>query len=805
MKTTTRVAVIGGGVVGCSVLYHLTKLGWSDVMLLERSELTSGSTWHAAGGFHTLNGDTNMAALQGYTIKLYKELEEITGMSCGLHHVGGITLAETQERFDMLKAERAKHRFMGLETEIVSPEEIRKIAPVTNIDGIVGGLYDPLDGHLDPSGTTHAYAKAARMGGATIETHCKVVETNQRPDGTWDVVTDKGTIHAEHVVNAGGLWAREVGAMAGIYFPLHPMEHQYIVTDEVPEIAGIIDAGGEHPHVMDPAGESYLRQEGRGLCIGFYEQPCKPWAVDGTPWNFGHELLPDDFDKIEDSIAFAYNRFPALERAGVKSVIHGPFTFAPDGNPLVGPVPGMRNYWSACAVMAGFSQGGGVGLMLAQWMVEGECERDTFAMDTARFGDWITPGYTRPKVVENYQKRFSIAYPNEELPAARPFRTTPMYDIFDGMGAVWGAQYGLEVPNYFASEGEPRYETPSFRRSNAFEATAREVKAVRDAVGINEVHNFGKYLIKGASARVWLDRIMAGRVPQAGRLSLTPMLSHKGRLIGDFTISCLCEEEFQLTASYGSQAYHMRWFLQNIDDGTSVENISDTRNGFQIAGPKAREVLQACTRQDISDMRFMDVRRMTVGMADCIVQRVSYTGDLGYEIYCDLPSQRSLWDSLWSAGQTHGMKPFGMRAMMSLRLDKFFGSWLSEFSPDYTAAETGLDRFISFKKDVDFIGRAAAEAERTTGAARQLCAFEVTAEDADVTAYEPIWHAGAVVGFCTSGGYSHHAQKSIALGLIPRDLAQDGLEVEIEILGKMRAARLITTPLFDADGARMRG
>jgi len=805
MKTTTRVAVIGGGVVGCSVLYHLTKLGWSDVMLIERSELTSGSTWHAAGGFHTLNGDTNMAALQGYTIKLYRELEEITGMSCGLHHVGGVTLAEDQERFDMLKAERAKHRFMGLETEIVSPEEIAKIAPVTNIDGIVGGLYDPLDGHLDPSGTTHAYAKAARMGGATIETHCKVIETNQRPDGSWDVVTNKGTVHAEHIVNAGGLWAREVGAMAGVYFPLHPMEHQYIVTDEVPEIAAIIDAGGEHPHVMDPAGESYLRQEGRGLCIGFYEQPCKPWAVDGTPWDFGHELLPDDFDKIEDSIAFAYNRFPALERAGVKSVIHGPFTFAPDGNPLVGPVPGMRNYWSACAVMAGFSQGGGVGLMLAQWMVEGECERDTFAMDCARFGDWITPGYTRPKVIENYQKRFSIAYPNEELPAARPFRTTPMYDIFDGMGAVWGAQYGIEVPNYFATGDEPRYETPSFRRSNAFDATAREVKAVRENVGINEVHNFGKYLVKGAGARAWLDHIMAGRVPQVGRLSLTPMLSPKGRLIGDFTISCLCEEEFQLTASYGSQAYHMRWFLQNMDAGVHLENISDTRTGFQIAGPKAREVLQACTRSDVSDMRFMDVRRLTVGMADCIVQRVSYTGDLGYEIYCDLPSQRALWDALWSAGQPLGMKPFGMRAMMSLRLDKFFGSWLSEFSPDYTAAETGLDRFISFRKPVDFIGRTAAEAERDAGPSRKLCAFEVDADDADVTAYEPIWLDCAVVGFCTSGGYSHHAQKSVALGFVPVERAQEGLEVEIEILGNRRRARLITSPLFDPDGVRMRG
>ncbi|MCD1624577.1 FAD-dependent oxidoreductase [Seohaeicola saemankumensis] len=802
MKTTTRVAVIGGGVVGCSVLYHLTKLGWSDVMLIERSELTSGSTWHAAGGFHTLNGDTNMAALQGYTIRLYKELEAITGMSCGLHHVGGITLADNRERFDMLVAERAKHRYMGLETEIVGPEEIAKIAPITNLDGIVGGLYDPLDGHLDPSGTTHAYARAAKMRGATIETHCKVIATTQRPDGTWDVVTEKGTVHAEHVVNAGGLWAREVGAMAGVYFPLHPMEHQYIVTDDLPEI---YERDTEHPHVMDPAGESYLRQEGRGLCIGFYEQPCRPWAVDGTPWNFGHELLPDNLDKIEDSIAFAYRRFPILERAGVKTVIHGPFTFAPDGNPLVGPVPGMRNYWSACAVMAGFSQGGGVGLMLAQWMIEGETERDTFAMDCARFGNWTTPGFTRPKVIENYQKRFSISYPNEELPAARPFRTTPMYDVFDKMGAVWGAQYGLEVVNYFATGDEPRFETPSFRRSNAFEATAREVMAVREAVGINEVQNFGKYLVTGAGARAWLSRIMAGRIPQPGRLSLTPMLSPKGRLIGDFTVSCLAEDRFQLTASYGAQAYHTRWFDQHADSGVTVENISDRLTGFQIAGPKAREVLAACTRTDISDMAFMDVRQMTVGMADCTVQRVSYTGDLGFEIYCDPMAQRALWSVLWEEGQKHGMKPFGMRAMMSLRLDKFFGSWLNEFSPDYTAAETGLDRFISFKKNTDFIGRKAAEHERETGAARSLCAFEVDAEDADVVAYEPIWLDGKVQGFCTSGGYSHYAGKSVALGFVPSDRAQEGLDVEIEIMGQMRPARLITTPLFDADGARMRG
>ena len=805
MQTSTRALVIGGGVVGASVLYHLTKLGWSDVMLVERSELTSGSTWHAAGGFHTLNGDTNMAALQGYTIRLYKELEEITGLSCGLHHVGGVTLADNRDRFDMMLAERAKHRFMGLDTEIVGPEEIAKIAPVTNIDGIIGGLYDPLDGHLDPSGTTHAYAKAARMGGATIETHCMVRETNQRADGSWDVVTDKGTIHAEHIINAGGLWAREVGAMAGVYFPLHPMEHQYLVTESVPLIEEMMAEGKEHPHVMDPAGESYLRQEGRGLCIGFYEQPCRPWAVGGTPWSFGQDLLQDDFDKIEDSIAFAYRRFPDLERAGVKNVIHGPFTFAPDGNPLVGPVPGMRNYWSACGVMAGFSQGGGVGLTLAQWMIEGEPERDVMAMDVARFGSWITPGYTLPKVIENYQKRFSVSYPNEELPAARPFRTTPMYDIFSALGAVWGQQYGLEVANYFAQGDEPTYETPSFRRSDAFEATGREVRAVREGVGINEVQNFGKYRVTGPNARAWLNRVMAGRVPKPGRLSLTPMLAHSGRLIGDFTISCLDEQTFQLTASYSAQAYHMRWFDAQAQDGVTVENISDRCTGFQIAGPRAREVLQDATGKDLSDMAFLDVRRMIVGKADCIVQRVSYTGDLGYEIYCDPMAQRALWHTLWDAGKAHGMTPFGMRAMMSLRLDRFFGSWMAEFSPDYTAAETGLDRFIQFSKNGDFIGRAAAEAERAGPPARQLAAFVVDADDADVQGYEPIWLDGKVVGFCTSGGYSHHAEESVALGFVPRDGLCDGLEVEIEILGQMRPAKLVTTPLFDPDGSRMRG
>ncbi len=804
MRTQARVVVIGGGVVGCSVLYHLTKLGWSDVMLVERSDLTSGSTWHAAGGFHTLNGDTNMAALQGYTIRLYRELEALTGMSCGLHHVGGITLADTRERFDMLKAERAKHRYMGLDTRILGPAEIREFAEIVNLDGILGALYDPLDGHLDPSGTTHAYARAARMGGAEIVQHNRVLETLPRPDGGWDVVTEQGTITAEHVVNAAGLWAREVAAMAGVYLPLLPMAHQYLVTDDLPEI---YERGTEMPHVVDPGGESYLRQEGRGLCIGFYEKPCEPWALDGTPWGFGHELLNEAYDKIAGSVEFAYRRFPILERAGVKRVIHGPFTFAPDGNPLLGPVPGLRNYWSAAAVMAGFSQGGGMGLMLAQWMIEGETERDPRGFDVSRFGSWTTPGYTVPKVIENYQTRFSVAYPNEEKPAARPFRTTAMYDRFRDMGAVFGQQYGLEVVNYHALPGEPAYETPTFRRSNAWDAVRAEVMAVREGVGINEVQNFGKWRVAGPGARGWLDRIMAGTIPAPGRMSLTPMLGASGRIFGDFTVSCLGETEFLLTASYGAQGWHGRWFERNADGGVAVENLSDRRTGFQIAGPRARDLLARVTRADVSAaaFRFMDVRRMTVGMADCVVQRVSYTGDLGYEIYCDPASQRHLWDVLSAAGGDLGLKPFGMRAMMSLRLDKFFGSWGREYSPDYLPGETGLDRFVRFNKPVDFIGKAGAAREKSEGPRRRLAAFVVEARDADVTAWEPIWLDGAVAGFCTSGGYSHFAGTSVALGFVPAEAAREGLEAEIEILGERMPARLVTTPLFDPDGARMRG
>ena len=804
MQSHVRVAVIGGGVVGCSVLYHLTRLGWSDVTLIERSELTSGSTWHAAGGFHTLNADTNMAALQGYTIRLYRELEALTGQSCGLHHVGGLTLAADEDRLDFLKAERAKHRYMGLETEIVGPEEIARLSPITNPRGLLGALYDPLDGHLDPSGTTQAYAKGARMRGAEIVLRNPVRELRPLPDGSWDVVTEQGTVNAGHVVNAAGLWAREVGEMAGVYLPCHPMEHQYLVTDDLPEV---YERATELPHCMDPAGESYLRQEGRGLVIGMYEQRCELWAVDGTPEDFGHELLPEKIDRIADKLDVAYERYPILRTAGVKRVISGPFTFAPDGNPLVGPVPGLRNYWAACAVMAGFSQGGGVGLALAEWMVEGEPSRDIFAMDVARFGDWCTRPYTRAKVRENYQRRFAISYPNEELPAGRGLVTTPAYGAWDAQNAVFGAGYGLEHVNYFAPEGEPAFEQPSFRRSNAFEPVAAECRAVREAVGINEIHNFGKYVVEGPEAEAWLSRLMANRMPEEGRIALTPMLSPKGRLIGDFTVARLAPERFQLTASYAAQAFHMRWFEAHLPPrGVSVRNVSLDRIGFQIAGPRSRDVLAAATSADVSNraLRFFDAREMEVGLVPALVCRVSYTGDLGYEIYVDSGHQTALYQALAAAGTEHRMKPFGMRAMMSLRIEKSFGAWMREYRPEYTPAETGLDRFVNLGKN-DFIGRDAAMRERDAPPGRRLCTFVVDARDADVWADEPIFAGGDVVGFASSGGYAHWSEKSVALGFVPVEMIEDGAGFSVEILGERRAARLVREPVLDPRGERMRG
>jgi dimethylglycine dehydrogenase len=806
MKTQAKAVVIGGGVVGCSVLYHLAKHGWTDVLLLERSELTSGSTWHAAGGMHTINGDPNVAKLQQYTIDLYKEIEELSGQATGVHLTGGVMLAATEARLDWMKGMVAKGRYLGIEAELITPEEAHHLMPLLDPKQFVGAVRTVVDGHLDPSGVTYAYAKSARKLGAEIETHCKVEALERHPDG-WLVRTNKGDIIAEHVVNAGGLWAREVGRMVGIELPVLAMEHMYLITEDMPEVAEInAKTGKEVIHVVDFDGELYLRQERGGMLMGTYEKACVPWSVKDTPWDFGHELLQPDIDRIAPSLEVGFEHFPAFANAGIKQIINGPFTFAPDGNPLVGPVRGLPGFWCACGVMAGFSQCGGVGLSLANWMIEGDPGADIFAMDVARFGDFATMAYTNAKVQENYSRRFSIRFPNEELPAARPLKTTPIYDLLKARGAQFGAAHGLEVPLWFAPEGVR--DDFSWRRSTDFPHVAAEVKAVRQSLGIIEISGFAKYSVTGAGAEAWLDTLLTARIPAPGRMTLAPMLKDDGKLIGDFTLAKLGEGDFFLAGSGVAEDYHMRWFDQHCpsDGSVRIAPYGAGMTGLSVAGPNARAVLQKLTDTDLSNdaFKFMDIRHVHLGMAPVLLGRVSFTGDLGYEIWIKPEYQRYVFEALMDAGAEFNIRPFGLRALNALRLEKNFGGWAREYRPIYTPYEAGLGRFVSLGKAADFIGKTAATEAKAQGGKLRLCAFTVAAKDADVIGDEPIWHEGKVVGWVTSGGYAHNAAQSVAMGYVPKDLAESDAGWQIELLGDMLDVQLQRQPLFDANGSRMR-
>jgi dimethylglycine dehydrogenase len=805
MKSAARVVVVGGGVVGASVLYHLTKAGWSDVLLIERDELTSGSTWHAAGGMHTVNGDPNVAKLQQYTINLYKELEKISGVSCGMHITGGVMLAGTPERMDWLKMAKARGRYLGMDLELISASEAKKLFPLMEEKHFLGAIYDPIEGHVDPYGVTHAYAKAAQIGGAEIVRHTRVVDLKPRPDGSWDVITDHGNVHAEHVVNAGGLWAREIGRMVGLELPILAMEHQYLITEKIPSL--VPPAGSkEQLHAIDFEGELYLREERGGMLIGTYERAGVPWSPTETPWDFGQDLLPNDLERIAPSLDVAFQHFPILGEAGIAKVVNGPFTFAPDGNPLVGPVKGLKNFWVACGVMAGFSQGGGVGLSLSNWMVDGDPGADVWAMDVSRYGDWATLAYTNAKVRENYSRRFRIRFPNEELEAARPLRTTPIYDRLQAEHAVFGDYCGFEHPLWFAPSAAEATEQVTFRRSSAHEHVAAECKAVRESVGMLEISNYGKFEVTGAGAAEWLSRVMANHVPSVGRIALTPMLNERGKLIGDFTMCRPSEQRFFLIGTLSAEIYYLRWFERHAPpSGVSLRSCATEYVGLSVAGPHSRALLQSLVRDDLSTAKFpfMSFRRMDIGMIPAFVGRVSFTGDLGYEIWVTTDYQRALFDVLKAAGRPYGLKSFGGRALNSMRVEKGFGTWAREFRPIYGPYEAGLGRFVDLGKG-DFIGREAAVKEKNGGGALRLVSFAVDASDADCLGDEPIWHDGKVVGWITSGAYGHTVKGSLALGYVPASLATATSGFEIEIIGERRKAERLAAPAFDATGARMR-
>ena len=812
MKSSARVVVIGGGVVGASVLYHLTKAGWTDVVLVERKELTAGSTWHAAGGMHTLNGDPNVARLQQYTVNLYKEIEKESGQNCGIHLPGGIQLADTPERLDWLKMAHARGRYLGMKMEIISIKEAKILNPLLEEKYFVGALYDEDEGSVDPYGVTHAYAICAKNRGAEVYTNTWVTALNHRPDGTWDVITDKDhTIHAEHVVNAGGLWAREVGRMCGIELPVLAMEHHYLMTEPMEEVIEFNRVNGkELPHMIDFAGEIYARQEGQSILLGTYEQNNRPWSPKETPWDFVFQLLPHDLERIAPELERGFAHFPAVGRAGIKKFVNGPFTFSPDGNPLVGPIKGMPGMWSACAVMAGLSQGGGVGLSLANWMVHGDPGADIWGMDVARYGDFATLEYTNAKVRENYSRRFRITFPNEELPAARPLHTTPIYDRLLAHNAVMGAGFGLEHPLWFQDKGKEPIEDVTFYRSNAFKNVGEESRAVRERVGFSEASNFAKYKVSGAGSASWLQGLFTNALPKIGRTVLTAMLNPEGKIVGEFSISRIGEEEFFLFGSQAAEIHHPRWFLAHLPKNSQIrfETLALSMVGLTVAGPRSRDVLQKLTSTSLAtkDFPFMSFRRVNIGNAPVWLSRMTYTGDLGYEIWIAPEYQRYLFDLIWDAGKEFDMRLFGFRALITMRLEKNFGTWFREYRPIYTPLEAGMERAMKF--DHEFIGRAAVEAEMKTGPARKLVMFTVDVDKqrpADVIGDEPVFHGGKVVGWITSGGYAHYSGVSLAMGYIPAELAEPGTTgFEIEIIGNMRPASLQLEPVLDPSGSRMR-
>ena len=801
MKSHYRAVVIGGGVVGASVLYHLAKMGWKDVCLIERNILTAGSSWHAAGGFHALNADPNIASLQAYTIDLLSEIEKESGQSVGMHMTGGMTLAGTPDRWEWLQSAYRTFQSIGIEdVHLITPKEAQEKCPIMSTHGILGGMWADREGYVDTTGTVHAYAGAAKKHGAEIVEHNRVLELNQTATG-WEVVTEKGTIQTEHVVNAAGLWAKQVGRMAGIELPVSPLNHHYLISDTIPELEQL---DFEIPLTVDLEGFTYIRQDQKGMLMGIYEVDHQHWMMDGAPWEYGFELQQEDTDRIERELTLGFERYPALQNVGVKTWVNGAFTFSPDGNPLVGPVRGKKGYWCACAVMAGFLQGGGVGKSLAEWMIHGEPEADVFGMDVARYGDYAqNKRFIKETTGQFYTRRFVMTYPNEQLPAGRPLKMAPAYSDMSAAGCRWGASWGLEVPLYFAPDAGFT-ENPTLKRSNAHEIVAAECKAVREAVGLLDISGFSRFEVSGPGAEKWLDRIMASKLPAPGRARLAPMLSEEGRLKGDLTVFNWGDGTWWIMGSYYLREWHMRWFEAHMDAGVTLRDIGDATVGFSLSGPNSRKVIEQLTDGPVGELPFMGCGSFDIGLYRCKVGRLSVTGELGYEIHCSAADHIGLRKALLEAGAAHGIREVGFNALLSLRLEKSFGIWSKEFTQGYTAGQTGMDRWIDWNKD--FVGKTAALAEcNGNGPAQKLVTLEIAAQDADASGFEPVWKDSKRVGFVTSGGFGHTLGKSLAMAMVDQDRCAPGTDLSVHVVGIECKARVIAASPYDPEGKAMRG
>ncbi len=804
MKTQARVVVIGGGAIGVSVAYHLAKYGWKDVVLIEKHELTSGSTWMAAGNCSFFHGNYYCTQVNIKSIEIYQQLEAETGQSVGWHTTGSIRTADNPGRMEELGYIYSMNRCLGLDVSWITPQQMKEMHPLMNTDGLIGGLYWPDDGDVDPNGITMAMSIGAKKHGAEINTHTQVTGIDHNPTGDWLVHTDKGDITCEYVVNAAGLWAPEVAKMVGLEIPSIAGEHTHILFEAI----DVVEKRDAYlPLVRDPDRSIYIRQEMDSLILGLYESKVKQWNPKGVPWDYAQTELQPDIDHIADFIEHGIYRFPIMGDTGFKHVTDGPITYTPNGDPLVGPAYPLKNFFHACGYSFGITQAGGIGHYLAGWIMNGEPEIDLWPVDSRRYGSYANWAYNHEKIEDTYPRLYAIICPNDWRDAARPNRTAPIYEYQKQAGAVFGDYYGWECPNYFAEALADNRENPGWKRNNTFDIVDAECKYVMENVGILDLSRFAKTRISGPGAEAWLNNMTCQKVPvKDGRIALSPMLDNNGNFKTDMTITRIKGGEyFCVTASVGKR-HDQHWLMENLpaDGSVCMEDVTYQQGCLVLAGPKSRDVLANACYNDVSNdaFTFGTSREIYVGRVKCRVNRMNYVGELGYEIFHPIQSQIPVFQALMAAGEEFELKMFGMYAMDSMRLEKGYLAWKSEMNVHHTPLETNVAWTV--KMDKDFIGKAGLEKQKAAGVPRQLVCLVCQADDADPWGYNPIFNGDKIVGMTSSGGYGHRTDKSIALGYVPPALAAPGTRLEVEVLGKRLAAEVVAMPLYDPKNERMK-
>ena len=810
MKNKAKVVVIGGGVVGVSTLYHLAKKGWSDVVLCERKELTSGSTWHAAGLMPLFNMSYSVGQIHKYSVKFYQELEKETGQDVGFRQVSNIRLAENQDRMDEYRQYAGVAETIGVKVNFLTPEEVQKVWPLCSTEGLVGAIQHPEDGYIQPNDLTQALAKGARALGAEIYRQTAVIGLEQLPDDSWIVTTDKGEIKCDIVVSCSGNFVRQTGEMVGLDIPVIPVEHQYIVTEAHPKILERQKEGLPEMGVLRGSdGAWYMREEAGGLILGPYENGAPCCYVNGPSKDCEYELFQEDLDRLGPHIEHAIHRVPIFGEAGIKKVYNGAICYTPDGSPIIGPAWDRKNLYLNDGHSFGVTAAGGAGWQIAEWIVDGEPTIDMLGVEPRRFGDYASKSYLIKKNEEAYANVFTIHYPDEERPAGRPLRQAPCYDRLKNLGAVFGQKFGWERANWFAPEGVPQEDDWSFRRSAWFEHIANECKNVTENVGLLDMTAFAKCRISGPGAEEFLDNLVANKLPKKiGRTNLCHALNSKGGVHSEFTIMRESHDSFYCVSAGAWQRLDHDWVKKHMPDDRSVkfENITNQIGVLVVAGPKSRELLQRVSEDDFTNEGFtwLSGKKVKIGAAETLAIRVNFVGELGWEIHSPIEVQNHIFDTLMDAGKDLGLKPFGIRAMDSLRIEKSYKLIGTELSIEYAGYESGIDRFIHPNKG-QFIGRDALVQWREKGFENSFVTLEVHGvKDADVLGNNPIYADGKVIGRATGGNFGFRVNKSLALAMVNPAHSEVGTKLKIDILGDMFDVTVIPESPYDPDNQKLR-